>query len=57
VEDNEDICFLLQALLGRAGYDAAAAKDPAEALEAARREHFDWTRGSGKRAASTSAAR
>lgn len=41
VEDNEDILFMLTAILGRAGYDAESAGGHAQALEAARREHFD----------------
>ena len=41
VEDNEDICFMLTAILGQAGYDTASADGPGEALSAAGREHFD----------------
>lgn len=41
VEDNEDICFMLTTVLGRAGYTAASAASPAEALEMDGREHFD----------------
>lgn len=41
VEDNEDISFLLSAILGRAGYAVSPAADPDEALETAGREDFD----------------
>lgn len=41
VEDNEDIRFMLTIILNQAGYDAASAGGTAQALEAARREHFD----------------
>lgn len=41
VEDNEDICFMLTTILGRAGYNVSAAANPAEALRAVGREHFD----------------
>ena len=41
VEDNEDICFLLTTILGRAGYTVSAAADPDVALELAGLEHFD----------------
>jgi len=41
VEDNEDICFMLTMILGRAGYNVSAAANPAEALRAVGREHFD----------------
>ncbi|MFL6334231.1 MAG: response regulator transcription factor [Pyrinomonadaceae bacterium] len=41
MEDNEDIGFMLTTILGRAGYDVSTAAGPTEALEVARREHFD----------------
>jgi DNA-binding response OmpR family regulator len=40
VDDNEDTCFMLTALLGRS-YEAASAGNAHDALELARSEHFD----------------
>lgn len=41
VDDNEDTCFMLTALLGREGYEVKTAATIDEALAVAAREHFD----------------
>ena len=41
VDDSEDIALLFAMMLQHAGYDALMTTSPADALKAARREHFD----------------
>ena len=41
VDDNDDTCFMLSALLGRAGYEVRTASGVAEGLRLAESERFD----------------
>ena len=41
VEDHDDTCFLLSALLGGSGYEVKHVGSVGEALSVARSEHFD----------------
>ena len=41
VDDHDDTCFMLSALFGQEGYETVSAGNMSEALELARREHFD----------------
>ena len=41
VDDHDDTCSMLTALFGQQGYETVSAGNTSEALELARREHFD----------------
>lgn len=41
MEDNEDICFMLTAVLAKAGYEAMSATSPEDALGLLTKEYID----------------